>query len=49
MNTMKQSQSPTVLAWIAYQLSQALTSMKQKLRAGDVAAAVAGSGNPAGV
>ena len=49
MNTMKHAQSPTILTWIAYQLSYALASMKPKLRASDVAAAVAGSGNPAGV
>ena len=48
MSTMKQAQSPSILTWIAYQLSYAAASMKPKLRANDVAAAVAGSGHPAG-
>ena len=49
MSTIKQAQSPTILTWIAYQLSYEVASMKPKLRASDVAAAVAASGHPAGV
>ena len=48
MSTMKQAQSPSILTWVAYQVSYAVASMKPKLRANDVAAAVAGSGHPAG-